>query len=206
LLLALPAQAQCPSQDARVVLERFVPADCAACWRDAPAPAGAPAVLDWIVPSPRGDEAPLSAAALAEATARAGAPAADATLQRRHFLKPQRRLRVGVLDGPAWNGYIGLQLRVQQRDAALPRGAVAYLALVENVDAGDEGTPVARRLVRALVGPLPLDAASPANEHLRAVRLPMGVRLDRLGSVGWVENASGQMLSWATATSEDCTR
>ena len=207
LALALPAQARCPAPAARVLLERFVPADCEACWRDAVAPAGAPAVLDWIVPSAYGDEAPLSAAAFAEAADRAGALAADATMHRRHALAPSAGLHVSVQDGPAWNGYIGLQLRVQrQRGGALPLGAVAYLALVENVAAGDEGTPIMRRLVRVLAGPLPLDAERVSNEHLRALRVPTGARAERLGSVGWVENPSGQVLAWAVAPRDGCAR
>jgi len=200
------AQAQCPAPEARVLLERFIPADCEACWREGTPPTGAPAVLDWIVPSPRGEEAPLSAAALPEARGRAGALVADATLPRRHALTAPASLRVAVLDGPAWNGYVGLQLQVQQPGGALPKGAVGYLALIENVAAGDEGTPVARRLVRVLAGPLPLDPSQGTNDHLRALRIPLGARIERLGSVGWVENAAGQVLAWAVAPVGDCER
>jgi hypothetical protein len=204
--MAPSVQAQCPAPAARVLLERFIPADCEACWREAATPPGAPAVLDWIVPSTRGDEAPLSAAALPEARGRAGALPADATLPRRHALATHAKLSVAVRDGPAWNGYVGLELQVKQRSGGLPKGAVGYLALVENVAAGDEGTPVARRLVRVLAGPLPLDPSQGTNDHLRALRIPKGARAERLGSVGWVENAAGQVLAWAVAPVGDCDR
>ena len=58
-----------------VLVERFISADCEKCW-GAPSPAVTaklPAralALDWITPSPLGDEAPLSAAALRDADAR----------------------------------------------------------------------------------------------------------------------------------------
>jgi hypothetical protein len=39
----------------------------------------------------------------------------------------------------------------------VPPGAVAYAALVEHVPAGNEGSPIERNLVRAVVGPMGLD-------------------------------------------------
>jgi len=205
LALAFGADAACPAPAASALLERFIPADCDACWSADGIPAGAPFVLDWIVPSPRGDAAPLSAAALTEAASRAGALANDATLQRRQELPPLHGLSFSVHDGPAWSGYIGLQMVVQRSGAALPAGAVGYLALVENVRAGDDGTPIERRLVRALAGPFALAGARSKFEHLVAVRLPIGAKPERLGAVGWVEVPSGQVIALARAGSSDCT-
>jgi len=62
----------CPGPSA-AVLERFIDADCSACWTDAgtPMPRAGQWLLDWIVPNARGDDAPLSPAAPAEAADRA---------------------------------------------------------------------------------------------------------------------------------------
>ena len=53
------------------LFERFLSADCEACWADPATPAPTPGpgvvVLDWIVPARSGDEAPLSAAATRDA-------------------------------------------------------------------------------------------------------------------------------------------
>lgn len=204
LALSTVAHAACPLPATTDLLERFIPADCEVCWGTASAAAGAPFVLDWIVPSARGDEAPLSAAALVEAGARAGDLAAGSTLQRRHALPPLQGLSIGVQAGPAWYGYIGLRLDVQHKGAALPGAAVGYLALVETVRAGEDGTPVDRRLVRALAGPLVLDGAAESVVHLLALRLPQGAKAERLAAVGWIEAPSGRVVALARAGSPDC--
>eukprot|EP01034_Spumella_vulgaris_P003379 gene3379-4350_t len=70
------AQASCSSDGIPqpvAIFERFISADCEACWADpaAPAPsATTTVVLDWIVPSALGDDAPLSAAATSDAVQR----------------------------------------------------------------------------------------------------------------------------------------
>jgi len=206
--LCFGVQAACPAPTAGVLLERFIAADCESCWTTgnaaAVAPASPPFVLDWIVPSPRGEDAALSPAALAEATARAGAMPSGGLLQRRQALKPLPGLRISAQDGPAWNGYIGVRLHVAWRATALPSGAVGYLALVETVPAGDDGTPIERRLVRALAGPLPLDSALASTDHLLALRIPPGARPERLAAVGWVESPSGEVIALAPANLGDC--
>ena len=200
----MAAQAQCVAPMATALLERFIPADCAACWSGAAAPGGAPFVLDWIVPSPRGDEAALAAAAIGEATARAGAIGQPGTKERRTALPALPGLVVEVEDGPGWSGYVGLQLRVRHAAGALPAGAAGYLALVETLAAGEEGTPVERRLVRVLAGPLLLDGSRGVTEHLLALRVPQGAKAERLGAVGWVETRSGQVLALAQAAMPHC--
>lgn len=75
------AQASCSSDGTAqpvAVFERFINADCEACWADAATPAPSESslfspgavVLDWIVPAASGDEAPLSAAATNDALIR----------------------------------------------------------------------------------------------------------------------------------------
>ena len=208
LALSVAAHSVCPAPLATAVLERFIDANCEACWRSGDASTQAqgndPFVLDWIVPGAAGDGAALSPAALVEATARAGALPADTTLHRRHVLPLQPGLGITLRDGPPWYGYIGLQLAVQHADAALPVGAVAYLALVENVAPGEEGTPAARRLVRALAGPLPLATGRTSSEHLQAMRIPFGARPERLSAVAWIEAPAGRLVALAGATPLDC--
>lgn len=84
------AQTHCSSDGAPkpvALFERFISADCEACWGDAatPAPsakAGA-VVLDWIVPSAAGDDAPLSVAATTDALPRLQALGRKPHLHRR---------------------------------------------------------------------------------------------------------------------------
>ncbi len=97
-----------------------------------------------------------------------------------------------IADGPAWNGYIGLQLTVN-RNAKLPEGSVAYMALIERVAADSEGSAIARQLVRNVVGPLSLEELATVTpvRHFRAMRLPDGARDEKLASVAWVVSAEG---------------
>ena len=74
------AQASCSSDGAPqpvTVLERFINADCEACWGDvatpAPSASSGTVVLDWIVPATTGDQAPLSAVATNDALVRLAA-------------------------------------------------------------------------------------------------------------------------------------
>ncbi|WP_280152557.1 hypothetical protein [Piscinibacter sp. XHJ-5] len=195
--LAAAASPSCDAPAPQVFLERFVPADCEACWQRAtPRDRGArQLVLDWIVPA--GDAAPLASAALPEAARRVGTAARE-TQWRSTSLRRAGAPQLRIADGPGWNGYVGLRLVVTRRDA-VPPDAVAYAALVERVPAGSEGTPVDRQLVRAVIGPLGLGelAASSTLEHMSAVRLPDIERPDRLGSVAWIETAQGKVIAAA---------
>jgi hypothetical protein len=193
-----------------MVLERFIPADCEACWQGtAAADAVSPRtmVLDWIVPA--ADDAPMAAAALPEARERAaGAPRhpdSDPPTRRRAHALLARGPSLRVIHGPAWNGYIAVRLTVS-RPGRLPPGAAAYVALVERVPAGSEGSAITRQLVRAAVGPLsPAELAREAPvEHLRAVRVPETHWPERLGSVAWVETADGRVIAAARALPPGC--
>jgi hypothetical protein len=199
--LAAPA---CDTSAPNVLLERFVAADCESCWQNASEPATRTMVLDWITPT--SDAAPLAAAALPEAGTRAGAAPGNETMLRESRLTRPDAPRVRISDGPAWNGYIGLQLTVHKR-GRLIAGAVGYVALVERVSAGSEGSSVARQLVRAVAGPLVLDelASQPVVQHVRAVRVPPGSRADHLASVGWVETAQGTVIAAAQTPMAGCT-
>jgi hypothetical protein len=203
------AAPNCKPPAPTALLERFTSADCEACWQAASAqdpkdPARQRVLLlDWIAPA--GDAAPMAAAALSEAATRAGAPSANQTVWRRSALVRRGAPQLRVADGPAWNGYIGLKISVR-KTGPLPPDAVAYVALVERVPAGSEGSPVARQLVRVLAGPLTLEelASQPSVLHLRAVRLPEGSRPERLASVGWIETAAGTVIAAAQSPAADC--
>jgi hypothetical protein len=178
----------------RRVVERFIDADCADCW-GGPASAALPAstwVLDWITPGASGAEAPLATAALTEATERLAsqpdAATVDGARRAETRLATPPALRMKVVAGPAWNGYLGLQLQTR---GTPPAGALAYIALVEDIAAGEEGNAVARRLVRSVAGPFALQA--PATRELRALRIPDGAKPERLIGVAWWVDASARL-------------
>lgn len=117
-------------------------------------------------------------------------------------------MRLQVVAGPAWNGYFGLQMTLQparagSNRAGLPAGSTAWLALVELLSAGTDGSPGPRALVRSVAGPLPVnglaDTPSPKQSlsHLRALRWPEGARPERLQARAWIEAPSGQVLLMA---------
>jgi len=205
--LAVAAPARCPAPGAAVV-EHFVDAGCAACWAAAvPVPAGAWR-FDWIVPG--ADDAPLSAAALPDATERlqrlGGAPPGPRD-QPAHqpFHQPAHPpvgLALTVGAGPAWQGYFGLHFNLRARaTAALPAGASGWVALVELLPPGSEANDGPRALVRSVAGPLPLDGAARTRgiTHLRALRWPTGAKPERLQARAWVEAADGRLLAVAAA-------
>ncbi|HEV7913999.1 MAG TPA: hypothetical protein VGP22_09540, partial [Albitalea sp.] len=86
------------------------------------------------------------------------------------------------------------------------RDAVAYVALVERVPAGSDGTPIDRQLVRAVAGPLGLSelATEARIEHLRSMRVPDTARPDRLSSVAWIEGGNGRVIAAVQALPARC--
>ena len=151
------AQGTCSSDGQRapkVLLERFINADCATCWSDAGTPKARAneVALDWIVPSTHGDDAPLSAAASRDApdrleSLRQSLPAS--VLNQTHKIT-SGPFKLRVAHGVALGGYMGASIELKARPgAALPHQPLtAWLLLVETVPAGTDSTPVARNLVR----------------------------------------------------------
>ncbi len=188
----------------RALLERFINADCEACWRDAatPAPRARAVVLDWVVPGSRGEDAPLSAVALREgldrlATLGRPMPAAAESVDS-PLLAAARTLRVA--HGLPLNGYVGTSISLSPAGRGPWR---AWLLLVEALPAGTEGSPVARHLVRAAFNPpwdLPRAPTAAERQRLwesRPLRIPEGADPGRLKVVGWVEDAQGRIRAIA---------
>lgn len=213
----LAAQSVCSSDGTpapTALFERFLSADCEACWSDAATaapPAGSSAlVLDWIVPTSAGEDAALSAAATRDALARLeslgrSAPAATDV----HIAAVQAAAapaRIRVAQGMAFNDYLGTGItwRAAAGTAHRPAGAMDFvLLLVEAVPAGTDGTPVARNLVRNMLQgtwdkrkQLSKKEQSSWMEQ-RPMRIPDGARPERLRVVGWVQDAQGRVLGAA---------
>lgn len=201
------AQSSCASDGQRApaaLLERFISADCAACWSaaDAPRPAARTLALDWIVPSPRGDEAPLSAAASRDAAERLqalGRAAPREALALRHrVMPPARPPALRVAHGLPLGGYLGASIDYRPAPGTA-EPVTLWLALVETLPHGTEGTPVERHLVRNLLrldwsGQADSAAAGPTRFHeSRPLGIPEGARPERLGVVGWVEHTNGRI-------------
>ena len=201
-LLALPlaARALCTSDGApqpTAVLERFISADCADCWRDpaTPEPAAGTVAVDWVVPGRQGDDAPLSAAALDEAQQRLqalGRPVpvgTDAVFGRRVGAP----LRLRLAQGEPFNDYVGItmELRAPGRQAW-----DAWLLLVEDLPAGTEGSPVERLLVRNVFRPdwgAQPGRAPKLLSELRAMQIHEGARRDRLRLVAVLADPQGRI-------------
>ena len=176
------------------LLERFINADCASCWSDTQAPKAksGEVALDWIVPGSRGDDAPLSAAATRDASYRLQALNRPAPAQTSQTTAPSSRTRtLRVAHGQPFNDYIGASIEMKPA----PRGAwTAWLALVETIPVGTEGSAVERNLVRNLLQ-VPWQAARPAARLIesRSMQIPEGARGERLRVIGWVEDAGGRI-------------
>ena len=204
------AQSSCSNDGRRVpvvLAERFISANCELCWSTPSANvASRTTVLDWIVPSPLGDGAPLSAAALPEAAYRLASihvnSPATVSEHRKNVIARPYRLRVA--HGMAVGGYAGAAIEMPVSPVRLPPGPLqAWLALVEHIPAGLEGTPSPRNLVRSTFSRTwtAHDIALARTEGLlretRAMGLGASANPQRLRVIGWVEDARGQVLAAA---------
>lgn len=199
---AVHARSSCSSDGVpapAALLERFVDAGCEACWRDAATPAARPGdlPLDWIVPSALGDAAPLAAAARRDALARLEAlgrprpPTSDSIRSRKQVVRGKLRVAQGLAIG----GYVGASI---EWTGAPPSAWTGWLALVETLPAGTEGSPVARYLVRNVLQ-VTWPPGSPRQRESRPMNVPEGARPERLRVVGWVEDARGRVRAIAAS-------
>ena len=208
---AAQAQSFCASDGQRTpvaLVERFTSADCESCWSDTTARPAPPRtlVLDWIVPSPRGDEAPLSAAATRDANDRLAAlhRAAPTASYSNQTPVAKRPYRMRVAHGLPFNGYIGASMELPQSEVRpVPLPVTGWLVLVETIAAGTEGTPVERNLIRNSLtrtwdgrNQLSKDEQKRLWES-RPMGLGATARPERLRVVGWVEDAHGRIITAA---------
>jgi len=206
-LLASPwalAQTACSSDGQpapRILMERFLGADCEACWADATLrPGGGTLVLDWIVPRGEDGQAPLAAGATRDAERRLAAlqraaPTAG-TEAVRTPVAATRGTALRVARGPAVADYVGTSIAW---NGALPRqGATAWLLLVEALPPGTEGSPVERLLVRnALVTSWMPRGGTHRFSESRPMYIPEGADPRRLRVVGWLQDTRGRILAAA---------
>ena len=228
LLLAMAspsaqAQSSCSSDGQRApvaLVERFISADCDTCWAD-PATALVKATelaLDWIVPSAKGDDAPLSAAASRDALARLQAlrkavPASSINVrQASTATRPTKPAALRVARGVALGGYIGTSIELTHSGRNGPASIhpmTAWLLLIEAIPAGADGTPVARNLVRNALqlswndaSSRPISTGGKAGRRFyesRPMSIPAGANPDRLRAVGWVEEPNGKLITSAAS-------
>jgi hypothetical protein len=232
-LVSAPALAQssCSSDGQRAgrsLIERFTSADCDKCWAAGnvmlpKAKNSGEIAIDWIVPSAKGEDAPLSTAALSESTERATQLKANVRPDEaistqtdnqtaRHQQRPTQHLRVA--HGLAVSGYIGTSIEWKPEQAQLNRlqranaSVTATLALVEELPAGSEGSAVARQLVRAVLQRNwnineQLTRAKRADKadnfqpfrEFTPLRVPESAQGERLRVIGWVEDAQGRVIA-----------
>jgi hypothetical protein len=160
-------------------------------------------VLDWVVPGNKGDDAPLAAVASRDALTRLQAlgqepqagqwqqsmsmAAAKAT-EKRHA----SAYRLRASHGLAFNGYVGVSLELKPLPVQSPARQdgpwTAWLALVEAVPAGTEGSPVDRQLVRNVLV-VPWSRQQAGGLERRSMALPEGSNPDRISVVAWLEDS-----------------
>jgi hypothetical protein len=204
------AQSSCSSDGQSrpvVLLERFINADCADCWTDPATPrAGRGTVaLDWVLPGSQGDNAPLSAVATRDGLKRleALATAPPPTSLNRKTQVQGRTGTLRVAHGLPVSGYIGASIELGVPASVTPQTWTAWLALVEALPAGTEGSPVPRNLIRNLIQPNWNGRKQLSNkERLRFIEsrsmdIPAGMKTDRAQVVGWVEDAQGRVVAAA---------
>ena len=193
-------------------MERFTNADCADCWRDPATAKAVPgtAVLDWVLPGAQGDDAPLSAVASGDSALRLeaiGEPMPRTSTVKTSPVTPQAALKKSVLRvarGLALSGYIGASIELKPAPTQAKAARVtAWLALVETLPAGLEGSPVERNLVRNMFQSnwnLRKKLSKSEQNHWfdqRSMSVTEGVSPDRLKVIGWVQDDQGRILAAA---------
>ena len=218
ILLAAPgsahAQSFCASDgqpQPTQLLERFINADCATCWQDAATPRAEQGqlALDWVLLGSQGEAAPLSAVATRDAAQRLSAlqlETPSGSDARRSAVRALPASSLRVAHGLPVTGYVGASIALTPgTTAANAHQWTAWLALVETLPKGTEGSPVARNLVRNT-----FKANWDGREQLskterlrfieqRSMGLPEGMDSSRLRVVGWIEDETGQMRAAAAS-------
>ncbi|MGV8804383.1 MAG: hypothetical protein ACWA6Y_05435 [Polaromonas sp.] len=207
-----PAQPICSSdgQPQPVkLLERFINADCDSCWTDpaTPQPAANEIALDWVAPGRQGDDAPLSTVATRDAQTRLDAlhqKLPEKTLLLSHSVKTLKGSVLRVAHGSPLADYVGASIELKPVTKAARRQRwSAWLALVETLPAGTEGSPVERNLVRNLLQPSWSGRMELSKDEQicffesRAMNIAPAANPNRLRVIGWIEDEKGRVLAAA---------
>ena len=201
LLVAMPALAQalCTSDEVPPVttlVERFISADCLACWRDrsGPKPSADTVVLDWIVPGLKADGAALATAASDDAMERLDwlrrrTPANMDTGTSRREGDP---VHLRLAHGEAFNDYIGTSMELKDAGSNVWH---AWLLLVEKIPAGQDGTPIERTVVRKVFRPEwhRVGRGSGPLAETRSMQVPAWTRPDRVRLVSILQDGRGRI-------------
>jgi hypothetical protein len=208
------AQSSCSSDQAvavKSISERFTNADCEACWTKPMLTPNSGATLDWIAPSPAGEDAPLSAAANRDASLRLEELKINLPKEQ-HIVKttvPSSAYRIRVAHGLAVAGYMGASIELTRfpnlpQNSSRPKNLTAVLLLTETIPKGTADSPVERNLVRNMlietwqVAPIPMKKSEKqAVLTRRPLSIPQGVNPDNLHVFGWVQDDKGQVLAAA---------
>jgi len=215
---AAMAQARCSSDGApqpTAIFERFISADCEACWSDtktpAPSATAGTLVLDWIVPGRSADDAPLSAAATNDALVRLqtlGRKPPETTDVHITTVTAPSPSKLRVAHGLPFNDYLGTAIaftpsRAAQRHNAASNRWSFHLLLVEAAPAGSDGTTVPRHVVRNMLQGSWGPQDSPTQSSLyrwmetRSMRATDSAQVDQLYMVGWVQDTGGRIVAAA---------
>lgn len=192
-----------------MLLERFINANCDTCWADPATPqaAAGQVALDWVVPGDKGSDAPLSAVAAREGWQRLEALRQAVPAQSLANTSPIKAIKgatLRVAHGLPLSGYLGASIELKPVPAAAKgRQWTAWLALVETLPAGTEGSPVERNLIRNVLqtnwnGRKQLSKTE-QNRFFdaRSMSIAEGANPDRMRVVGWVENEKGLVVAAA---------
>ena len=193
------------------LLERFVNADCDSCWQDPATPKATKdqLALDWVTPGSRGDDAPMSAIATRDALTRLESlkkPLPATSSAQGQPVRGMKGATLRVAHGLPLADYVGASIELKPIPAsARGQNWTAWLALVETLPAGTEGSPVARNLVRNLfqapwnVRKQLLKTEQPRFFDQRSMSIAPGVDASRLRMIGWVEDQNGQIVAAAAS-------
>ena len=208
------AQSFCASDGQRQptqLLERFINADCDSCWKDPATPKTTKGqlALDWVTPGSQGDDAPMSAIATRDALARLESlkkqPPTTSSAQTQ-AVRGMKATTLRVAHGLPLAGYVGASIELKPIPAsARGQNWTAWLALVETLPIGTEGSPVARNLVRNLFqAPWNVRKQLSKTEQSRffdqrSMGIAPGVDASRLRVIGWVEDQNGQIVAAAAS-------
>ena len=193
------------------LLERFINADCDNCWKDPATPKATKdqLALDWVTPGSRGDDAPMSAIATRDALTRLESlkkPLPATSSAQGQPVRGMKGATLRVAHGLPLADYVGASIELKPIPAsARGQNWTAWLALVETLPAGTEGSPVARNLVRNLfqaswnVRKQLLKTEQPRFFDQRSMSIAPGVDASRLRMIGWVEDQNGQIVAAAAS-------